>query len=38
METIAQMLISDETYDFVGRNPSWFKDAALVVERMAYAK
>jgi hypothetical protein len=34
LETIAQLLISDEVYDFAGHNPSWFADAARVVEWM----
>lgn len=32
LETIALLLQSDETYEFAGRNPSWFSDAARVVE------
>jgi hypothetical protein len=35
LETIAQILISEGIYDFAGHNPSWFTDAALVVERMS---
>jgi len=35
LETIARQMVSDDTYDLVGRNPSWFTDAALVVERLA---
>jgi hypothetical protein len=34
LESIAQMLVSDGTMEFVGRNPSWFADAAAVVERL----
>ncbi len=34
LETIAQQMISDQTYDLAGYNPSWFIDAALVVERL----
>ena len=35
LETIAHILISDETYDLADRNPSWFMDAANVLERIA---
>ncbi len=32
LETVALLLQSDETYEFAGRNPGWFSDAARVVE------
>lgn len=32
LETIALLLQSDETYELAGRNPSWYSDAARVVE------
>jgi len=38
LETIGHMLMSDETMDFAGRNPSWFMDAARVVERLGQAR
>lgn len=38
LETIGHMLMSDETMEFAGRNPSWFLDAARVVERLAQAR
>ncbi|MCG3212575.1 MAG: hypothetical protein FOGNACKC_06245 [Anaerolineae bacterium] len=35
LETIALLLQSDGSYELAGRNPSWFSDAALLVERLA---
>ncbi len=34
LETIGQILMSDETYELAGRNPSWFMDAANLLERL----
>lgn len=36
LETIAQTMMSDAQYELAGRNPSWFRDAALVIERMKF--
>lgn len=38
LETIGHILISDENYDLAGHNPSWFMDAANVLERMAHGQ
>ena len=35
LETIGHILVSDEAHDLADRNPSWFMDAANVVERIA---
>lgn len=35
LEAIAELLISDGSCELAGRNPSWFNDAARVVERLA---
>jgi hypothetical protein len=34
LEAIAQLLVSDDTMEFVGRNPSWFADGGAVVGRL----
>lgn len=34
LETIAQVMMSDEVMELAGHNPSWFRDAAAVVERV----
>lgn len=38
LETIAQVMVSEEMTEFVGYNASWFSDAADVVERIGYRK
>jgi len=35
LETIAQVMMSEDISDLAGYNPSWFIDAALVVDRLA---
>ncbi len=35
LETIATLLVSDGTMELAGHNPSWFDDAARVIERLA---
>ena len=34
LETIRQLMVSDGWEELAGHNPSWFSDAALVVERL----
>ncbi len=35
LETIANALVSDGTIELAGHNPSWYSDAATVIERLA---
>jgi hypothetical protein len=36
LETIAQLMISDGTHNLAGHNPSWFTDAARIVEHLSH--
>src|SRR5262245_39704678 len=38
LETIAQTMVSDGQYELAGRNPSWFTDAATVIERLKFSQ
>lgn len=35
LETITHILISEGIYDFAGHNPSWYSDAANLLEQIA---
>ncbi len=37
LETVAQVMMSEGIEELAGCNPSWFTDAAVVVERLAQA-
>ena len=38
LETIGQIMRSDENFDFADHNPSWFMDAANLLEQIAEAQ
>ncbi len=38
LETITHWMISEDMVEFLGYNPSWFSDAAAVVEQIAYGR
>jgi hypothetical protein len=38
LESISHWMVGEEVYELVGLNPSWFTDAAAVVEQMVHDK